>query len=37
MGRKDVTPVFGSSQLKASKAFVFSPTSIPKAPSIVGR
>jgi hypothetical protein len=34
VGRKDVTPVFGSSRLKASKAFVSGPTSTPKAPFI---
>jgi hypothetical protein len=33
-GRKDVTPVFGSSRLKASKALVSGPTSFPKAPFI---
>src|SRR5215213_9006091 len=34
VGRKDVTPVLGSSRTKASKAFVSGPTSIPKAPLI---
>ena len=34
VGRKDVTPVLGSSRLKTSKASEYGPTSTPKAPFI---